>query len=211
MGVFGAVFGCRGDAGFRGPLLGASSGVVGFNVATLSRLVREKLRPARPDVRASAKKFALRAHNGPKLAFSGVLGEFFCGRAAGGAVLGEFFSRQPPLCRSWMQRRALQAGCRWGFCTIRSSLAACRGSNDAIPPLRGGGAAVRGGVVAKMQTHWVKNAENSLCEVNGSALWRIWWVWTHRLRYPALQVRWMRVGSCSWAPQLAPVTRYIAR
>ena len=126
MGVFGAVFGCRGDAGFRGPLLGASSGVVGFNVATLSRLVREKLRPARPDVRASAKKFALRAHNGPKLAFSGVLGEFFCGRAAGGAVLGEFFSRQPPLCRSWMQRRALQAGCRWGFCTIRSSLAACR-------------------------------------------------------------------------------------
>jgi len=59
MGVFGAVFGRRGDAGFKGPLLGASSGVVGFNVATLSRLVREKLRPARPDVRASAKKFAL--------------------------------------------------------------------------------------------------------------------------------------------------------
>jgi len=40
--VFGAVFGRRGDAGFRGPLLGASSGVVGFNVATLLRLVREK-------------------------------------------------------------------------------------------------------------------------------------------------------------------------
>ena len=36
----------RGDAGFSGPLLGASSGVVGFNVATLSRLVREKVRPA---------------------------------------------------------------------------------------------------------------------------------------------------------------------
>ena len=88
---------------------------------------------------------------------------------------------------------------------------ACRGSNDAIPPLRGGGAAVRGGVVAKVQTHWVKNAENMLFEVNGSALWRIWWVWTHRLRYLALQVRWMRVGSCSWAPLLAPVTRYIAR
>ena len=39
----------------------------------------------------SAKKFALPAHNGPKLAFSGVLGEFFRGRVAGGAVLGEFF------------------------------------------------------------------------------------------------------------------------
>ena len=61
MSVFGAFFGCRGDAGFKAPLLGASSGdggfngccsgarsgVVGFNVATLSRLVREKVRPAR--------------------------------------------------------------------------------------------------------------------------------------------------------------------
>ena len=47
MGVFGAVFGCRGDGGFNGCCLGASIGVVGFNVATLSRLVREKVRPAR--------------------------------------------------------------------------------------------------------------------------------------------------------------------
>ena len=37
MGVFGAVFGCRGDAGFSGALLGACSGVVGFNVAMVSR------------------------------------------------------------------------------------------------------------------------------------------------------------------------------
>ena len=77
MGVFGAVFGCRGDVGFRVPLLGASSGVGGFNVAMLSRLVREKVRPAALCDRESAKKFALRAHNGPKLAFLGVLGEFF--------------------------------------------------------------------------------------------------------------------------------------
>ena len=91
MGVFGAIFGCRGDAGFKAPLLGASSGVVGFNVAMLLRLVREKVRPAWPDVCVSAKKFALHAHNGPKLAFSGVLGEFFRGNAVGGAVLGEFF------------------------------------------------------------------------------------------------------------------------
>ena len=91
MGVFGAVFGCRGDVGFKGPLLGASRGVVGFNVTTLLRLVREKVRPAWLDVCVSAKKFALCAHNGSKLAFSGVLGEVFRGRAAGGAVLGEFF------------------------------------------------------------------------------------------------------------------------
>ena len=105
MGVFGAFFGCSGVAGFNGRCLGASSGaggfmlactsgcrgVIGFNVATLSRLVREKVRPARPDVGASAKKFAQRTKNGPKSAFSGVLGEFFRGNAAGGGVLGEFF------------------------------------------------------------------------------------------------------------------------
>jgi len=42
-------------------------------------------------VGASAKKFALRAKNGQKLAVYGVLGELFRGNAAGGAVLGEFF------------------------------------------------------------------------------------------------------------------------
>ena len=47
-------------------------------------------------VGASAKKFALRAHNGSKLAFSGVLGEFFRGNAAEGAVLGEFFRASRP-------------------------------------------------------------------------------------------------------------------
>ena len=77
MGVFGAVFGRRGDAGFKASLLGASSGVVGFNVAMLSRLVREKVRPARPDVCVSAKKFALHAQNTPHSAFLRLLGEFF--------------------------------------------------------------------------------------------------------------------------------------
>ena len=91
MGVFGAIFGCRGDAGFKAPLLGASGGVVGFNVAMLSRLVHEKARPAALCHRESAKKLALPAHNGPKSAFLGVLGEFFRGNAVGGAVLGEFF------------------------------------------------------------------------------------------------------------------------
>ena len=46
-GRFGCVFGCRGDGGFNGRCLGASSGVVGFNVAMLLRLMREKVRPAR--------------------------------------------------------------------------------------------------------------------------------------------------------------------
>ena len=71
--------------------MGVSSGVVGFNVVMLSRLVREKVRPAWSDVGVSAKKFALRTKNGPKMAFSGVLGELFRGNAAGGGVLGEVF------------------------------------------------------------------------------------------------------------------------
>ena len=96
MGVFGAVVGRRGDAGFSGPLLGVSSGVGGFNAAILSRLVREIVRPAWPDVCVSAKKFALHAQNTPKAAFLRVLGEFFRGNAAEGAVLGEFFRANRP-------------------------------------------------------------------------------------------------------------------
>ena len=46
--------------------------------------------------RVGAKKFALQAQNGPKLAFCGVLGEFFRGNVAGGGVLGEFFAIQQP-------------------------------------------------------------------------------------------------------------------
>ena len=91
MGVFGAVFGCRGDGGFSGALLGVSSGVVGFNVAMFLRPVREIFRPARPDVGVSAKKFAQHTKNGSKKVFDGALGEFFRGNAAGGIPPGEFF------------------------------------------------------------------------------------------------------------------------
>ena len=42
-------------------------------------------------VGVSAKKFSLYAQNTPKSAFLRLLGEFFRGNAAGGAVLGEFF------------------------------------------------------------------------------------------------------------------------
>ena len=49
-------------------------------------------------VGVSAKKFALRTKNGPKLVFSGVPGEVFRGNAAGGGVQGEFF-RGPAVAR----------------------------------------------------------------------------------------------------------------
>ena len=105
MGFFGAVFGRSGDVGFSGPLLGASSGVGGFNVAMFPRPVRDILRPARPDVgvsakklaqrhcsrRVSAKKLAQHTKNGSKWVFDGALGELLRGNAAGGAVRGECF------------------------------------------------------------------------------------------------------------------------
>ena len=53
-GVFGAVCGCSGDAGFSGSVLGASRGVVGFNVAFSASCARN-LCPAWPGVGASAK------------------------------------------------------------------------------------------------------------------------------------------------------------
>ena len=95
MGVFGAVFGRRGDGGFSGPLLGVRSGVVGFNVAMFLRAVRGICRPARPDVGAGTKKFALRAHNGQKLAFDGALGKYFRGPAVVGSRRASLLCRVP--------------------------------------------------------------------------------------------------------------------
>ena len=56
MGVFGVFFGCRGDAGFIGPLLWVCSGVVGFNVAMFLSPVRDVIRPALPGVWVRARK-----------------------------------------------------------------------------------------------------------------------------------------------------------
>ena len=91
MGVLGAFFGCRGDGGFNGCCSGASIGDGGFTVPPQCILRAKKFALRGLVVGVSAKKFAQRTKNGPKMAFSGVLGEVFRGNAAGGAVLGEFF------------------------------------------------------------------------------------------------------------------------
>ena len=54
--------------------ISACSGVIGFKVGAWLCPVREKVRPARPDVCVSAKKFAPHAQNGRKTLFSGALG-----------------------------------------------------------------------------------------------------------------------------------------
>ena len=66
---------------------------------------------------------------------------------------------------------------RWGFCTTRSPLTACRRRVEppcsAIPPIGGGAGVVCGGVAAKVQTHWVKDGEKSLLWLNESTFWQI--------------------------------------
>ena len=96
--LFRVLWACKGAGGFIGQLREACRGVVGFKVAMWLRHVREKVRPARPGVGASAKKFALQAQNGRKTLFSGALGELFRGNAAGSPVLGDFCRGRP--CRA---------------------------------------------------------------------------------------------------------------
>ena len=100
----------------------------------------------------SAKKVALRTKNGSKSAFSGVQGEFFRGRVAGGAVLGEFFRGRATggaVLGEFFRANRYCAGLGCSevyfrlaavgvlhymkpFCGVSS---ACRGPNDAIPPV----------------------------------------------------------------------------
>ena len=94
MGVFGAVFGRSGDVGFSGPLLGASSGVGGFNVAMLLRLVCEKVRPAwsgggceREIVRPARSKH-------PKIGIFTLAGRVFSRKCGWRGGVGRVFSRK---------------------------------------------------------------------------------------------------------------------
>ena len=75
-----------------------TSGVRSLMVSALEglRLHARKSSPCVAVDGESAKKFAPRAHNTPNSAFLRVPGEFFRGRAAGGAVLGEFFRAKRP-------------------------------------------------------------------------------------------------------------------
>ena len=110
-------------------------------------------------VGVSATKFAQRAQNGPNSAFCGVLGEFFRGNAAGGAVLGEFFRANRCRARSCRRCGALQAAAMGVLRHAKPSSgvsSACRSLGwRHSPPIGGGELAVCGGVVAKLQTHWV--------------------------------------------------------
>ena len=92
MGVFGAVFGRRGDAG--------------FNVALLSRLVREKVRPACPDGGREREKVRPARSKHPKI------GVF--------SLAGRTFSRQSALRPGLVGDVAREAGCGGGFAALEA-------------------------------------------------------------------------------------------
>ena len=115
MGVFGAVFGHRGDAGFNGPLLGARSGVVGFNVATLSRLVREKVRPARSQW--------------PKMGVFWRAGRVFSRKSRWRGLAGRVFSRK--CCWRGLAGRVFSRKSRWRG---RAGRVFSRTGSRGIPP-----------------------------------------------------------------------------
>ena len=207
MGVFSAFFGCRGVVGFNSRCLGVSSGDSGFTVACISgckgavgfkaarslRHVREKVRPARPDVGASAKKFAQRAENTPILAILGLLGELFRGSAAGGAVLGEFFRAYRHRGQVIQVTWRLHARNSGGFALHEALWGRVAGVSDPrvvqIPPFGGGEAPTWGDVLAKLQIHWATTVKNAPFWLNGSALSRNRQVHVRCLIDAALQSR----------------------
>ena len=87
--------------------------------------------------------------------------------------------------------RALQTSGGGGFAPCEALWRRVAGVSEAwmasFPPVGDGAAAPRGGVAAKVQTHWVKNGEKGPFWLNGSALWRIrcraWCVVRTRTRY----------------------------
>ena len=151
--------------------------------------MREKVLPASLVDHESAKKFALCAQIGPNSAFLCMLGELFRGRAAGGAVLGEFFVEMPLEGRCWANffaptgpaprtcRRcgALRAGCGGGFALHEAFLRRVASVSDPrvvqFPPTGDGEAAVCSAGAPKPQTTSVKNTENGLLVARWSAFW----------------------------------------
>ena len=94
MGVFGAFFGCRGDGGFNGCCSGTRSGVVGFNVAMLLRLVREKVRPAWSDGGREREKVRPARSKHPKIGVFALAGRTFSRKSRWRGRAGRTFSRK---------------------------------------------------------------------------------------------------------------------
>ena len=125
--------------------MGASIGVVGFNAAILSCLVREKVLPAWPDGGREREKVRLARSKHPTIGVFTLAGRTFSRTSHWRGCVGRVFSRQSALRPGLVGDVAHEAGCRWGFCSIRNWLAACRRHvvplMTPFPPFGGGPAA----------------------------------------------------------------------
>ena len=110
------------------------------------------------------------------LPFCACRANFFAEMPLEGRCWAKFFAPSGPAPVLEATRRT-SGWWRWGFCAMRSPLAACHRRvaplHGAIPPIGGGAARVCEGAAAKVQTHWVKNGEKSLLWLNESTFWQI--------------------------------------
>ena len=127
-------------------------------VSMVSKSLRRRVR--------CVKKFALRAQNTPNLTFLRLLGEF-CRACRPATTSGPGSATVPGpaaiLCGASVppHRR------RWGFCSIRSWLPACRRRVGVLMTSFPHVAAVRSRFEAKVQTHWVKTLKTGCCGRGG--------------------------------------------
>ena len=89
------------------------------------------------------------------------------GRAVGLRQCGRLGWRRR--CEGWLGQGRIDAGCK------KAGPRRVPPQMTPFPPLGGAEIAVRGGVAAKLQTHWVKTVKNRPFWRNGSAFWRIWY------------------------------------
>ena len=95
-----------------------------------------------------------------------MLGELFLGLVGESASRASFFAYTGTVATYHRRRGALRAGNGGGFALHEAFWGRVIGVSEPhvvqFPPSGGGEAVMRGGVVAKVQTHWVKNVENML-------------------------------------------------
>ena len=120
MDVFRAFFGCRGDGGFNGCCSGTRSGVVGFKVAMLLRLVREKVRPAWSDGGREREKVRPARSKHPKIGVFTLAGRTFSRKCRWRGRAGRVFSRQSALRPGLVGDVVHEAGCGGGFAALEA-------------------------------------------------------------------------------------------
>ena len=134
MGVFGAVFGCRGVVGFNAYCSGACSGdggftlvcisgssrVVGFNIAMLLRHASDIRRPARPGVGCERENIRPARSKHPKIGVFSLAGRTISRKSHWRGCAGRVFSSQSALSPGLVGDVAHEVGCGGGFAPLEA-------------------------------------------------------------------------------------------